>query len=362
MTLATPIPHTRAAFTRADEEAVLVCIKSGMVAHGSRVRAFEEQLAARTGARGAITTSSGTAALVLALRTVGVGPGDEVVVPTYVCRAVYESVRAVGGTPVLVDNDASRCISIETVAPVLTAATKAIVVVDTLGHPAPVHGLLGTGIPVIEDACQGLGGIHEGRALGLRGTLGVVSFHGTKLVPVGDGGAVLCTQGSLEARVRELRDGEGAALGARAGDHLSDLSASLASAVLARLDETIQRRRAITDRYRRRLVGTSSRIILPDESVVPYRFPLRVRGAKANDFDRWSAQFLELGVSVRRGVDAMNHLLFPGHPDRAFPVAETDYLETLSIPLYESLTETEVERIEGALDTVFGPMKGSGAG
>ena len=360
-----PLPHTRAVFTAADEAAVLACLQSGMVAHGARVRAFEEQIAARTGAAGVVSVSSGTAALVLALRAVGIARNDEVIVPTYVCRAVYEAVRSVGAVPVLADNHTQRCISHETVRGLLSRRTKAIIVVDTLGEAAPIDALLETGIPVIEDACQGFGGVLQGRPLGLRGTVGVISFHGTKLLPIGDGGAVLCTQGPVADLLRALRDGDATDevnAGARSGDHISDLSAALGSAVLARLDGTLERRAEIAERYRRVLANATA-LELPQKDNVPFRFPLRMRGATDTTYGAVAARFLEHGVSVRRGVDAMNHVLFGasnlGPSDiadgqtRAFPTAEQDFRETLSIPLYESLRDHEVETIENALKAVF---------
>lgn len=352
-----PIPHTRAFFTPEDKEAVTSCLSSGMVASGSRVRAFESGLASRLGASDVITVTSGTAAIVLALRAVGVRHGDEVILPTYVCRAVYEAVRYVGGVPILVDNDEHRCISRKSVEPFLSPRTKAIVAVDTLGHPVTVDGLLDTGVPVIEDACQGFAGSIQGRPLGLRGTVGVISFHGTKLLPIGEGGAVLCTQASVGARIRAIREGEGDGDDehARAGTQISDVSAALGNALLARLDATLARRAAIAALYREALASASQRVALPSADNVPYRFPLRLEGASAETYDALFARFQAQGVSIRRGVDAMNHVLFPARSSggASFPVAERDFVETLSIPLYESLSDAEVGTVVAALQTVF---------
>lgn len=352
-----PLPHTRAVFTVADEDAVLSCIRSGMVAHGARVRAFEAALAERLQARDAVTVSSGTAAIVLALRSVGVSAGHEVILPTYVCRAVYEAVRALSATPVLVDNDRAgrRCISQESVRAHLTSHTKAIIAVDTLGEPAPIDALRTFGLPIIEDACQGFGGVFEGRSLGLRGDVGVISFHGTKLLPIGDGGAVVCGSATDGERLRNLREGEAQPphAHARSGDQLSDLSAALGMSVLSRLDDTLRRRAQIAARYRQ-VLQSAAQVELPTETNVPYRFPVRVLGADDATYTSIAARFLEHGVSVRRGVDAMNHVLFPPTKgEQHYPIAEQDFRETVSIPLYESLDDEEVAVVENAIKAVF---------
>jgi perosamine synthetase len=368
------VPHSRASFTRADEAAVVACLRGGMVAQGARVRAFEAELVAHiqaadaTETRTATVVSSGTAALVLALQALGVERGDEVVMPTYVCRAVFEAVRCVGATPILADNVEHRCIALSSVKPLLTKRTKAIIAVDTLGHPAAIEALLSTGVPVIEDACQGVG--DPKRPLGFRGTLGVISFQGTKLIPIGEGGAVLCSDAQLASRLAGLRDG---AEGARFGAQLSDLSAALGSSVLARIDRVKEQRWAIAERYRAALAQQQA-VSLPATENVPYRFPLRLHGAKSGDFQRVAAEFLKRGVVVRRGVDAMCHRLFPhayGSSESAssehayqneggsallstvYPVAECDFSETVSIPLYESMSETEIAQVERALREVF---------
>jgi dTDP-4-amino-4,6-dideoxygalactose transaminase len=362
----TMIAHSRAVFGPEDEQAVIDCLRSGMVARGARTRAFEAALATRVGAAGGVAVPSGTAAIELGLRVLGVGSGDEVILPTYVCRAVFEAVMSVGAAPVLADNGARahRCLDASSVEAVLSSKTRAIIAVDTLGHPAPIAALERLGLPVIEDACQGLGGriSHDEAqfqaqgnvALGARGTLGVVSFHGTKVLPLGEGGMLLSRDPALVARARDILDGEGASLGCRSGAQFSDVTASLGLSRLARLDAALARRAVLAARYRVWLAG-APHLELPEPEVVPYRFALRIGAARGETFERLQTAFAERGVAVRRGVDAMNHRLFGArHPSavragHTFAQAERDFAETLSLPIYESLSDEEQTQVGEAL-------------
>lgn len=319
------IPHSRPTLGEEDLRALSAVLSDGMLASGGRARRLEDQLAARLGLAGARATSSGSAALLLALAALEVGPGDEVVLPTYVCRSVWRAVRARGAAPVLCDvEDEDWCASPATVELALTPRTKAVIVVHPFGIAADASGIRDLGVPVIEDACQALGAPGVGQA----GELCVLSFEATKLLAAGEGGAVSSRRPEL-LRCADAAD--------QIRHPLSDLQAALALSQLARFDAFLARRRALAERYLSALPGVAAR--LPSElrgRSVFFRFPLRVEGDR---FEALRAAFAARGVHVRRGVDALLHREFA--VAGSFPGAEACFRETLSLPLYPSLSDSE---------------------
>jgi perosamine synthetase len=172
---------------------------------GNYVTRFEEALARQVQRKHAIAVSNGTVALELALKALDIRPGDEVIVPALTFVAPAAAVRNVGATPVLVDIDPiSWTISPLAVAQHMSSATKAIIAVDLLGHPADYDALLSVAphIPVIEDAAQAHGALYKGRPVGSLGTISTFSFHSNKGITCGEGGAALTNNHYLAERMR----------------------------------------------------------------------------------------------------------------------------------------------------------------
>jgi dTDP-4-amino-4,6-dideoxygalactose transaminase len=175
---------------------------------GPEVKAFEEEFAAYLGARHAIGVANGTDALTLALRALGVGPGDEVIVPSFTFYASAEAVPPTGARPVFCDVDPETFnVTQESVQAAMTPRTKAVIVVHLFGNVAPVAEIEALGVPVVEDAAQAAGArAADGRRAGALGTISTFSFYPSKnLGAFGDGGAVVTSDDALEERVRMLR-------------------------------------------------------------------------------------------------------------------------------------------------------------
>jgi dTDP-4-amino-4,6-dideoxygalactose transaminase len=174
---------------------------------GPEVAAFEAELAASLGVREVVGVGNGTDAITLALRALGVGPGDDVVVPSFTFYASAEAIPAAGARPVFCDVDPrTRCVSAETVRAALTPRTKAVIAVDLFGNVAPVEEIAALGVPVIEDAAQATGSSRGDRMAGSLGRLATFSFYpGKNLGAFGDGGAVATDDAELADRVRMLR-------------------------------------------------------------------------------------------------------------------------------------------------------------
>ena len=189
-------------------ERVAEVIRSGRFVLGPEVAAFEQELASYLGATHAIGVGNGTDALAIAARALGLGPGDEVIVPSFTFYATSEAIASIGATPVFCDVDLdTRNMTPETVAAALTPRTKAIVAVDLFGMPAPIPEIRQAhGLPVIEDAAQAIGASLDGRRAGTLGDIGTFSFYPSKnLGAFGDGGAIVTDDARLADTIRALR-------------------------------------------------------------------------------------------------------------------------------------------------------------
>jgi dTDP-3-amino-3,4,6-trideoxy-alpha-D-glucose transaminase len=188
-------------------EAVTRVLDSERYILGPEVEAFEREMASYCGASHAIGVANGTEAITIALRAMGVGPGDEVVVPSFTFYASAEAIPATGATPVFCDVDPQTfCVNAETVASALTPRTKAVIAVHLFGNVAPVAEIEALGAPVLEDAAQAAGSTSTGGRPGALGTAATFSFFPSKnLGCFGDGGMIVTSDEKLAERVRVLR-------------------------------------------------------------------------------------------------------------------------------------------------------------
>ncbi|MDQ3850553.1 MAG: DegT/DnrJ/EryC1/StrS family aminotransferase [Actinomycetota bacterium] len=228
----------------------------GVYILGPEGRAFEEEFAAYLGARHAIGVGNGTDALTLALRAMGVGPGDEVVVPSFTFYASVEAIAPTGAVPVFCDIDLETfCITADTVRAVLTPRTKAVIAVDLFGNPAPIDEIAALGVPVLEDAAQAAGSTLGGRFAGTLGHAATFSFYPSKnLGGFGDGGAVVTEDDDLAETVRSLRShgSRDKVTFERIGvnSRLDELQAALLRVLLPELDGWADGRRQAARHYR----------------------------------------------------------------------------------------------------------------
>ncbi len=207
-----PVPlfdtKTPLAPLRADiDSAVARVMDSGAFILGPEVSAFEEEFAAYCGARHAIGVANGTDALTIALRALGVGPGDDVVVPSFTFYASAEAIPPTGARPVFCDVDPDTfCVTPETVKAALTPRTKAVIAVHLFGNVAPIAAIEALGVPVVEDAAQAAGSTSAYGRPGALGTIATFSFFPSKnLGCFGDGGAITTSDDEIADRVRMLR-------------------------------------------------------------------------------------------------------------------------------------------------------------
>ena len=325
------ISHSKPQILEADIQAVCDQLASGEIDHGAQVSRFEKAVANYLGVSGGIATSNGASALFLALKVLDVGLGDEVIIPTYVCREVFDAVVWTGATPVLADVGVDWCLNVAAVTPHITRRTKAIIVVHIFGISADIEPIVDLGIPVIEDCAQALGGTLNGRRLASFGTLAVCSFQATKLLSTGEGGMVLSRDQSHLERVRRHGQGMG----------MSNIQAALGLSQLGRYEAMLSRRLCIAKHYLSALRHLPIQLpIKQHDRSVYFRFPIRSN----MDFCDIKRGFEEKNIQVRRGVDTLLHREL-GFNSREYPSSEGCYRETVSLPIYPALTDSEVSYV-----------------
>jgi dTDP-3-amino-3,4,6-trideoxy-alpha-D-glucose transaminase len=270
--MAVPLFDTRTPLAPLRDELHAKCgevLDAGRYILGPEVAAFEQELARYVGAPSVLGVANGTDALVLALRAMGVGPGDDVVVPSFTFYATAEAVALIGANPVFCDVDPGTfCITRETVRAALTTTTRAVVVVHLFGNVAPVAEIEALGVPVLEDAAQALGSrAADGRRAGALGTAATFSFFPSKnLGAFGDGGAVATADEALADAIAMLRfHGSRDKVSFELVGHnsrLDELQAALLRLELPHLDAWCDGRRAAAARYEE--AGLGDLVSLPE--------------------------------------------------------------------------------------------------
>ena len=338
------IPHSRPTLVEEDAQAVARIVRGGGLAQGPEVAGFERALAERLGTEDAAAVASGSMALELALRGLGIDTGDEVLIPSYVCDALHHAVTRCGGVPVLVDADpATLSLSPLDAKRRITRRTRAVIVPHAFGLAADVDAFAPLGVPIVEDCAQALGAVSAGRPVGSRGQAAVCSFYATKLLTTGEGGLVGGPR-ALVAGVRAGRDyDEHVDLAPRFNAKLTDLQAALGRSQLVRFDAFLTRRRAIAARYRVRLAGLPCR--LPADTGgrhVYHRFVIEIE----RPVDQVIAELERRDIAARRPVFRPIHraLGLGGYPE-----AERLWARALSLPCYPSLSDADVDTVAAAL-------------
>ena len=344
------IPHSRPSLGDAEAQAAAEVIRSGLISQGEKVSELECALAKLTGQDQGVAVSSGTAALFLALKGLGIGAGDEVICPSYVCAALWHAISQSGATPVLADIDPSTYnLSAVAVARAITRKTRAVIVPHLFGLPADLSTLGKTGIPIIEDCAQTLGAMVRGRPVGSIGDVTVCSFYATKLITTGEGGMVLGRAAPRMALIRSLRQYDGAdTLEPMFNYKLTDMQAALGLCQVKTLPGFIKRRQAIAARYTAALRGLKADppADIPQHDHVFYRYVVRL----PRPVEPAIAAFANLGVLCKRPVFRPIHRYLDL---TGFPETDLAWERALSIPIYPSLTDAEVERIVGAMREVL---------
>lgn len=342
------------------DAAIREVLESGHFILGPAVKAFEQETAAYLGVQHAIGVASGTDALILALRALEIGPGDEVIVPAYTFFATAGTVLTVGATPVFVDVDpGTYALDTAQVARAITPRTKALIPVHLYGHPADMDAVNALaqahGLKVIEDNAQAFGATWKGRKTGALGNIACLSFFPTKnLGAYGDAGMVVSDDTALAERVTMLRTHgwkkkyytEMLGYNSR----LDTLQAAILRVKLRYVDAWNARRRELADQYSQRLapLGIGIPVVRGPAEHVYHQYVVRLA-----ERDRLQARLKAGGIASEVYYPIPPHLTTPcrklGYKEGDFPVAEAASRETLALPFYPELTLEQVDAVVAAL-------------
>jgi perosamine synthetase len=365
----TQIPITRPHLAGGEAQAVAEAIASGWVSQGPRVQEFEARFAARVGAAEAVATTSCTTALALALYVSGVGPGDEVIVPSLSFIATANAVWHCGATPVFADIDPRTYnLDPESTQQAITPRTKAIMPVHQLGLPADMDAFVELanrhGVELVEDAACAIGATYKDRPIGSLGPLACFSLHPRKVITTGEGGMIAVADPAVAERLRRLR-----AHGMDASDlarhsaqdvvvetypergwnsRMTDMQAALGLCQLEALDEILERRRLIAERYTDALERIPF-IEAPYDPSYAQRtwqsYCVRVAPGAPVGRTELMRSLLHDGIATRRGVMAIHEeAAYPG-PHADLPHTEATTRETLMLPIFPDLSEQQQDYV-----------------
>ena len=359
------VPITKPALTEEEAHAPYDSIKSGWVTQGPKVAEFEKAVAAYVGAKHGVATTSCTTGLHLALATIGIGPGDEVIVPSFTFIASANAILYTGATVVFCEVD-PRTFNADPadIEKRITKKTKALMPVDQIGLGCDIDAINDIakrhGIDVVEDAAPTIGGTYKGRRVGSNAHQTVFSFHPRKVITTGEGGMITTDDDALADKARKLRAHAMSVsdLERHKADRpileeyhelgfnyrMTDIQASIGLVQIRRLDELLRIRVAKADRYTRELADLK-------KVRTPYTPPYATHTYQSYclDFDRsvdrddLMAGLLRRGVATRRGVMASH--LEKVYRDRvgkvSLPITEEKARSTMLIPLFATMTDDE---------------------
>ena len=396
-----PIPLSSPDITDLEIRLVAQTLRSGRLSIGPRLEEFERLVGDRVNRPHAVGVNSGTSGLHLVLLALGIGPGDEVITPAFSFVASANCILYVGATPVFVDCDPrSLNMRFEDVESAITEKTKAIIGVEVFGNPSGMLELAALAaryeIPLVEDACEGLGGRKGPDPIGRFGRAAVFGFYPNKQITTGEGGMIVTHDDKLADLCRSLRNqgrsganlasgtglhgmppsdippGLGVGLGAALGSwlvhervgynfRLSEINAALGVAQMQRLDEMIEARQRVASAYTRRLLG-HPHLIVPtvDEDTFMSWFVYVVR--LSDQFSVDDRDTILEGLR-RHEVGASNYfppipLLPPyrkqfGYSPGDFPVTESVSQRTIALPFFNRLTDEEVDLVCQTLEVMI---------
>lgn len=359
------IPLSAPDITEAEIAAVTSVLHTPHLSLGPELPAFESELARYHSVDHAVAVSSGTAGLHLALLTLGIGPGHDVIVPSFAFVAVANTILQVGATPVFAEIDPLPLnLDPDAVERAITPRTRALLVVHTFGVPAEMEALQELarryGLALIEDACEAIGAERKGRRVGSFGDLAVLGFYPNKQMTTGEGGAVLARDPVHAARLRRLRN-QGRDPSADWLDHaepgynyrLSELACALGRVQLGRMEEMLLLRKRAAEKYHALLSGITG-LELPPLSLPHCTlswFVYVVRLPQGADRDLVQARLAQRGIATGRYFAPIH--LMPAwraqHAGTRLPLTESIARRTLALPFFNRISAAQQESVSAAL-------------
>jgi len=365
------IPVSQPSLGPEEQKLVDRAIRTGWISYlGKYVTEFEEEFSDFCGVKYGCAVSSGTAALHLALLALGVGPGDEVIVPALTFVATANVVTFTGARPVLVDvREEDFNIDPEAIEKAITKNTRAIIAVHLYGNPCEMDMIMRIarhhGLDVIEDCAEAHGAEYKGRRVGSFGKVGCFSFFGNKIMTTGEGGMAVTDNAALRNKINMLKDH-----GSRGKRYhhpvigynyrLTNIQCAMGVAQLRKIDRLLEERRKISDLYDRYLEGVKG-ITVPSEmdrcGRVCWLYSVLIEKEFGMSRDQLASRLAAEGIDTRPFFVPM-HRLTPYRTKKHFPVAEDLSRRGISLPTFNSLDEKSIRRICKTIRTIKTPKRG----
>ena len=355
------IPAARPLIGDDERAAVDAVLQSGMIAQGPQVAAFEEEFAEVVAGRECIAVNSGTSALHLALLAMGIGPGDEVIVPSFTFAATGNAVAITGATPVFVDIEPDYfTIDPGQIEQAITDRTRAIIPVHLYGHPAEMRQIMAiadaAGLQVLEDAAQAHLSALDGRPVGAWGNAAAFSFYPTKNMTAGEGGMIVTDDPELARTARLLRNqgmekryhNEIAGLNNR----MTDIHAAIGRVQLGKLAGWTEQRQQNAKFLDAHLQGVTVPPVAADAAHVYHQYTIRVAG----DRDTFAERLAAAGVGSGVYYPVPIHTLPTFGLDTDLPHTATAAEQVISLPVHPSLSQDDLETIVAAVNSVAEEM------
>jgi len=343
------IPHYRPAFGQEEITAVADVISSGQIAQDGQVRSLEQLFSQNIGRRYACAVSSGTSALILTLKALKVGAGDEVIIPSYTCTALWQAVTAVAAIPIYaeIENETYN-LDPQSVKSKISKRTRTIIFPHMFGQPGLIKEIVTFGIPVIEDIAQAYGALIDGEPAGHFGMVCVGSFYATKVVGGGEGGIVLSDSQEIIESIRDLREyDEKDDLRPRQNAKMTDLCAAIAIEQIKKYPQLAARRMAIIEIYRK-VSGLNFRLPLNNSTLRPnYYRCIAVHPTK--QAGECVAAAWKMGARFRHPVYRPLHLY---ENKESLPRTEQAWRSQFSVSLFPSMSDTECAEVTAILNRI----------
>lgn len=366
------LPYGRQSIDEDDIEAVVEALRSDWLTCGPKIAEFERDVAKLVGAKEAVAVSSGTAALHAAMYALGIGPGDEVIVPPMTFAATANCVVYQGGTPVFADVEADTLLlDPACVERAITQKTKAIIAVDYAGQPCRYDQLRAIAnrhkLAFVSDCCHALGASYRGKPVGSLGDLNIFSFHPVKHIATGEGGMITTNNADLAARLRLFRN-HGITTDHRQREatgswfyemvdlgynyRITDLQCALGISQLRRLNGFLERRREVARLYDEAFRSTPEiqpLALYPDVEHAYHLYVVRLNPRYRNDRAQVFGALRSAGIGVN--VHYIPVHLHPyyrrnfGTKPGLCPVAEAAYEQIVSLPMFSRMTDPDVDRV-----------------
>lgn len=375
----TLLPYGKQLVDDEDRKAVDAVLRGDWLTTGPHVKAFENAVTEFTGAKHGVAVSTGTAALHAALHSIDIAPGDEVIVPAISFVATANCALYMGARPVFADLERETLnISPEEIQKKITPKTRAIVAVDFAGHPCDHDALRAIAkqhsLKVVSDAAHSLGATYKGRNVGMLQDLTALSFHPVKHITTGEGGMVISDDGEVDKRLRSFRH-HGIDLDFHKRNHgqtwqydvvmlgfnyrIPDINCALGTAQMQKLPSWLQRRREIAAAYAKAFADLDTIDVPTEQSgcesawhlyVVRLNLPKLTVGRK-EFFTALRAE--NIGVNVHYiPIPWMSYYQSLGYRPGDWPVAETEYERTISLPIFPAMTDQDVDDVVAAVKKV----------